>query len=142
MKRQRIFEITIHTMVVTMLFVIAGLTGMASEVEGWNLSSLTSRKIYRLHHLSMSSTNPRNNNEKGKLLVLGGTGFLGQTVCRRALLEGYTVTSLSRRGQPPSSSSDAKSSQYTAGNIDYRTGDAREMGSISNILAEGGYVGM
>jgi hypothetical protein len=26
--------------------------------------------------------------KKGKLLVLGGTGFLGQTICKRAVLEG------------------------------------------------------
>lgn len=73
--------------------------------------------------------------KKGKLLVLGGTGFLGQTVCKRALLEGYEVTSLSRRGLPP----DAVESSAP---VDYRTGDAREKETIGGILGEGGYTGV
>jgi hypothetical protein len=76
--------------------------------------------------------------KKGKILVLGGTGFLGQTICKRATLEGYSVTSLSRRGLPPDPSSIASS----AGNIEYRKGDARDKDSITNILTEGGYCGM
>lgn len=77
---------------------------------------------------------------KGKILVLGGTGFLGQTICKRAVLEGYSVTSLSRRGLPP----DTESSSVAAGisNIDYRQGDARKKESVSNILDEGGYTGV
>ena len=71
--------------------------------------------------------------KKGKLLVLGGTGFLGQTICKRAVVEGYHVTSVSRRGvlpeTPPSST------------IDYRKGDARQKETITNILKEGGYTG-
>ena len=42
---------------------------------------------------------------KGKLLVLGGTGFVGSTVTKLALDRGYEVVSLSRRGQPPTGSS-------------------------------------
>lgn len=78
--------------------------------------------------------------KKGKLLVLGGTGFLGQTVCRRALLEGYEVTSLSRRGLPPPQDS-AESTSSLASSVDYRAGDARQIESISDVLSEGGYVG-
>merc|ERR1712150_287570 len=83
---------------------------------------------------------------KGKLLVLGGSGFLGGTVARRAILEGYSVTSLSRRGKVPSSSSeefsfrDNASGSITLDSIDYRKGDAREKYVIESILAEGGYV--
>lgn len=75
--------------------------------------------------------------KKGKLLVLGGTGFLGQTVCKRAVLEGYQVTSLSRRGRP---TDDAELSASSP--IDYRNGDAREKETISKILNEGGYTGV
>ena len=41
---------------------------------------------------------------KGKLLVLGGTGFVGATVAKLALDRGYDVVSLSRRGQPSADS--------------------------------------
>jgi len=80
---------------------------------------------------------------KGKVLVLGGTGFLGQTICRRALLEGYKVTSLSRRGLL-SVTNDDKTGQRSnkGGSIDFRTGDARQIDDISSILQEGGYVGV
>lgn len=36
-----------------------------------------------------------------KLLVLGGNGYVGSQVCRIAVARGYTVTSLSRRGENP-----------------------------------------
>lgn len=83
---------------------------------------------------SSNSDDTMRKSNKGKLLVLGGTGFLGQTICKRAALEGYAVTSLSRRGLP---SPERKS----FGNAEYRMGDARKKESISNILDEGGYVG-
>lgn len=72
-------------------------------------------------------------NKKGKLLVLGGTGFLGQAICKRALVEGYQVTSISRRGIVDGED---------AGNVDYRKGDARQEATINNILNEGGYTGV
>lgn len=97
--------------------------------------------------MMMSSNNNSNNinkkKKKGKLLVLGGTGFLGQTVCKRAVLEGYDVTSLSRRGLPPGAASSSASP------IDYRRGDARQKGTVADILNnnnddddDGGYTGI
>lgn len=65
-----------------------------------------------------------------------GVGFLGQTVCKRAVVEGYAVTSVSRRGRLPP---DAPATTST--NIDYRQGDARQKETIVNILNEGGYTG-
>ena len=92
---------------------------------------------------SITSSSSSSSGERGRILVLGGTGFLGQTVCRRALLEGYAVTSLSRRGLPPptATSSEATASPLAAGNIDYRTGDARKKDNIEALLNEGGYAG-
>lgn len=37
---------------------------------------------------------------EGKVLVLGGTGFVGTEVCKQALQAGYDVVALSRRGIP------------------------------------------
>lgn len=75
--------------------------------------------------------------EKGKLLVLGGTGYLGQVVCQRAVLEGYSVVALSRRGLPPTSNRASSSVK-----IDYREGDARKIESVKNILEEGDFTGV
>jgi hypothetical protein len=69
-------------------------------------------------------------------------GFLGGTVARRAILEGYSVTSISRRGKPTDiSTSDDTSSGSTEFNskIDYRIGDARSKETITKILNEGNY---
>jgi nucleoside-diphosphate-sugar epimerase len=89
---------------------------------------------------SAKADNNKGSNKKGKLLVLGGTGFLGQTICKRAVLEGYSVTSLSRRGLPPLTDSDATVSSIST--VDYRQGDARVKESIADILQEGGYTGV
>jgi NADPH:quinone reductase-like Zn-dependent oxidoreductase len=56
---------------------------------------------------------------KGKLLVLGGTGFVGSTVAKLALDRGYEVVSMSRRGKPPADSKIAGSTQ-----IRWEQGDA------------------
>lgn len=84
---------------------------------------------------------------KGRILVLGGSGFLGLTVSKRAILEGYSVTSLSRRGKPPkrrsasssfsnadSSSTSLPSDEAVLESIDYRTGDARNKETILAVL--------
>lgn len=92
--------------------------------------------------LKMSSDPITKEGKKGKLLILGGTGFLGQTICKRATLEGYAVTSLSRRGRPPPDKASSPSSSLSFGNVDYRQGDARKKEAISDILNEGGYAGM
>ncbi|KAJ1964570.1 hypothetical protein IWQ62_002897 [Dispira parvispora] len=43
-----------------------------------------------------------------KLLVVGGTGFLGSKICQRAVERGLEVVSLSRRGQPSQPDPSAK----------------------------------
>lgn len=94
--------------------------------------------VRRLSSSSADSTTPSSALNKGKLLVLGGTGFLGQNICKRAVVEGYQVTSLSRRGLPPPESANT----LTESKIEYRKGDARKKESIENILEEGDYTGM
>lgn len=87
---------------------------------------------------STTVSSSKDSTTKGKLLVLGGTGFLGQNICKRAVLEGYQVTSVSRRGLPPSSSETSP----TTTKIDYRQGDLRKKETVGTILAEGGYMGV
>lgn len=90
---------------------------------------------------SSSTANPSNDKRmktnKGKILVLGGTGYLGQNVCKVAIENGYSVVSLSRRGLPSSIKDEDKAMlSPDAGYIDYRKGDARQKLSISNILLD------
>jgi UDP-glucose 4-epimerase len=39
-------------------------------------------------------------NERNNCVVFGGSGFLGQTLCRRLLIAGFNVRSVSRTGRP------------------------------------------
>lgn len=72
--------------------------------------------------------------------MLGGSGFLGNAVATKAVLEGYAVTSLSRRGAP-SRKSDGDDEEDDG--VDYRTGDARDGATIRTLLAErDDYVGV
>mmetsp|Transcript_30051 Transcript_30051/g.36491 ORF Transcript_30051/g.36491 Transcript_30051/m.36491 type:complete len:370 (+) Transcript_30051:263-1372(+) len=69
---------------------------------------------------------------KGKLLVLGGTGFVGSTICELAVAMGYEVVAVSRRGKPADV-------QYK---VDWRAGDVIQNPElITEILQEGGFVG-
>ena len=50
-----------------------------------------------------------------RLLVAGGTGFVGREICREAVNRGWSVTSLSRRGSNPEPGSALDSVEYVAG---------------------------
>ena len=84
----------------------------------------------------------------GRVLVLGGTGFVGSRICLELLEAGYAVTSISRRGTPPSS--DDGDATAASGNraarlrasVDWRVGDASEPETARDVLREGGYVGV
>lgn len=67
-------------------------------------------------HASSSSDekNPfsKPSGSKGRILILGGSGFLGQAIARRAVLEGYSVSSISRRGKSPDSEENEVAIEY------------------------------
>jgi hypothetical protein len=117
------------------VFIVAATTFMGDVAQGYHINTAYEHRRVSTTAKVASST-PMTKEIKGKLLVLGGTGFLGQTICKRATLEGYSVTSVSRRGRPP-----PESSSSTFGNIEYRQGDATKRETVSNILNDGGYVG-
>jgi nucleoside-diphosphate-sugar epimerase len=103
-------------------------------------TTTTTRRVMTMSTATSSSSS--STQKKGKLLVLGGTGFLGQMVCKRAVLEGFAVTSLSRRGVIPESSVGSSDTNAVSTAIDYRMGDARKSDTVKTILSEGGYTGI
>jgi len=71
---------------------------------------------------------------KKKLLVLGGTGFVGSELCRQALAHGFEVVSVSRRGHP------VTPQQGSLKQVDWRCGDVvKNPEVLSRILKEGGF---
>ena len=70
-------------------------------------------------------------------------GFLGNTVARRAILEGYSVTSLSRRGRPSETSTNSNpelGTNISDNSIEYVVGDARNKSTIESILNKEEYM--
>ncbi|KAJ6502494.1 NAD-binding protein [Mycena sanguinolenta] len=66
------------------------------------------------------------------LVVVGGNGFIGSAVCRRALAQGFRVTSISSSGRPyrtPKGHTPA-----WAAHVDWRTGDALDPASYAQTL--------
>ncbi|KAJ7235461.1 hypothetical protein B0H12DRAFT_1027424 [Mycena haematopus] len=69
-----------------------------------------------------------------RLVVVGGSGFVGSAVCRRALAHGFKVTSLSASGRPyrtPGGHAPA----WTA-DVDWRTADALDPGAVAPHLKD------
>jgi len=64
-----------------------------------------------------------------RLLVLGGSGFVGSEVCRNAVDCGFQVTSLSRRGANP----DPKDVRLQQ--VDWRAGDATDKKTVASLVA-------
>lgn len=73
--------------------------------------------------------------EKGKLLLLGGTGFVGGEILSYATSQGYKVVAVSRRGVPPDGSP-------ANPNVDWRKGNAVDPSLVPTILSEGGFTGV
>ncbi|KAJ2610857.1 hypothetical protein EV177_003759 [Coemansia sp. RSA 1804] len=66
----------------------------------------------------MGGTAPR------KIFVVGGTGYIGQAICSRALARGWDVLSLSRHGGPKHEVNAAPSPSYSAKAVKWIKGDA------------------
>jgi len=75
------------------------------------------------------STMSDSSNTNFKLLVLGGTGFVGREVVKKARDKGYTVISLSRRG---------KLTGETDKSVTWVSGDASEAKTVTAILDDFG----
>ncbi|GMI13309.1 hypothetical protein TrLO_g11463 [Triparma laevis f. longispina] len=64
-----------------------------------------------------------------KLLVLGGSGYVGRQVCKEAVAKGWEVTSLSRRGENPLPGSSLDKVSFVAG-------DAADMELLLRLAGE------
>ncbi|KAH8548747.1 hypothetical protein BGW37DRAFT_504830 [Umbelopsis sp. PMI_123] len=67
-----------------------------------------------------------------KILVVGGTGFLGQNVCKQAVWRGWEVISLSRRGLPSATTSNSRGEWKSE--VQWVAGDSTEPDSYKDIL--------
>ena len=97
-----------HGMLLTGLFIVICSSASAFHT-GITLNNYS--LLRRMHATGAASARMKADTEKGKLLVLGGTGFVGSTVAKLALDRGYEVVSLSRRGRPPADSKIAGQTQ-------------------------------
>merc|ERR1719215_2047106 len=67
---------------------------------------------------------------KGKVLILGGSGFLGSEVAKRAVASQFSVTSLSRRGRPSTDAIDG---------VEYVVGDATDQKTVEDLITANSY---
>lgn len=63
-----------------------------------------------------------------KLLVIGGNGFVGSEVCRRAVEKGFDVTSLSRRGVCPDPNDELLAQ------VNWQAGNALEKATVTKYV--------
>ncbi|GMH79786.1 hypothetical protein TrST_g3473 [Triparma strigata] len=64
-----------------------------------------------------------------RLLVLGGSGYVGRQVCKEAIAKGWDVTSLSRRGENPMPGT-------TLDKVKWTKGDAADKGMLEELAGE------
>ncbi|KAL5404693.1 hypothetical protein PMIN03_008961 [Paraphaeosphaeria minitans] len=73
---------------------------------------------------------------KKKLVVCGGNGFLGSRICRAAIQRGWTVTSISRSGQPTwSAVSSSPTAPSWSTSVSWEKGDILDPSTYTSHLA-------
>ncbi|CAL5081026.1 unnamed protein product [Urochloa decumbens] len=70
-----------------------------------------------------------------KLLVLGGSGFVGSHICKEALDSGFVVSSLNRSGKPSISESWADKVIWNQGNLLEPASFKDAMGDVSAVIS-------
>ena len=87
--------------------------------------SKVSTRAFHLHSITDASAV----NTNFKLLVLGGTGFVGREVVKRARKKGFTVVSISRRG---------KLVDETDQSVTWVSGDAAQPNTVQAVIDDFG----
>ena len=81
--------------------------------------------------LSLSSTTTLALTPPQKVVVFGGTGYVGSQVCERLVNKGYQVTGVSRRGVNPRPGKSAALDQ-----VNWVCGDATDPAAVNKLVAQ------
>ncbi|XP_073103046.1 uncharacterized protein At1g32220, chloroplastic isoform X2 [Elaeis guineensis] len=74
-----------------------------------------------------------------KIVVLGGSGFVGSAICKAAVSKGIEVVSLSRSGRPSYSDSWTDQVTWMAGDVFYARWDEVLVGATAVVSTLGGF---
>ncbi|KAK9275788.1 hypothetical protein L1049_023057 [Liquidambar formosana] len=74
-----------------------------------------------------------------RLVVLGGSGFVGSAICKAAVSKGIEVISLSRSGRPTDSSSWVDQVTWIPGDVFYANWDEVLVGATAVVSTLGGF---
>ncbi|XP_026663998.1 uncharacterized protein At1g32220, chloroplastic isoform X2 [Phoenix dactylifera] len=74
-----------------------------------------------------------------KIVVLGGSGFVGSAICKAAVSKGIEVVSLSRSGKPSYSDSWTDQVTWMAGDVFYARWDEVLVGATAVVSTLGGF---
>ncbi|KAH7668719.1 putative oxidoreductase protein [Dioscorea alata] len=77
--------------------------------------------------------------EPEKIVVLGGSGFVGTAICKVAVSEGFKVVSLSRSGRPSSSDSWVDQVTWVEGDVFHARWDEVLVGAAAVVSTLGGF---
>eukprot|EP00933_Yihiella_yeosuensis_P062024 TRINITY_DN6493_c0_g1_i1.p1 TRINITY_DN6493_c0_g1~~TRINITY_DN6493_c0_g1_i1.p1 ORF type:complete len:331 (+),score=68.86 TRINITY_DN6493_c0_g1_i1:92-1084(+) len=81
-------------------------------------------------NLQRSATDGNDQVSKGRVLVLGGNGYVGREVCKLAVKQGYQVVSLSRRGENP------EPGNAELDQVEWVKGNAADAGTVEGLVGD------